>query len=206
MTTSLSKDSKPAVRTFLAVEVPESILKSVASMQRTLAPHASALKIVNPEVMHITMRFLGAVSSPRLIDVEAAARAGAEHAQPFILRLTSVGTFPGGGRTPRVIWVGLDKDAGDGAFAGLFDELEAELASRGFGRESRSFAPHLTLARVRADRPRADYDALRSAIEELRSGFDASLEFTVGELVVFRSDLSPQGPRYTALARLPLSA
>jgi 2'-5' RNA ligase len=206
MTTSLSKDSKPAVRTFLAVEVPESIRKSVASMQRRLAPHAPSLKIVNVDAMHITLRFLGAVSSPRLADVEAAARAAAASAQPFVLRLIYVGTFPGGGRPPRVIWVGLGQDAGYGAFAGLFDGLEAELASRGFGRESRSFAPHLTLARVRENRPRVDHDALRAAVEGLRRDFDNSLEFTVGDLVVFRSDLSPQGPGYTALARLPLSA
>jgi 2'-5' RNA ligase len=194
------------IRAFLAVELTDSVRQSLASIQTSLLPHTSTLNVVQSDAMHITLRFLGSVAPARIPDVEAAARAAADRSRPLSLRLTSIGTFPGGRRVPRVIWVGLEPDTGYASLTRLYGVLANELESRGFGRETRAFAPHLTLARVREDRPRAEYDDLRGTIAALARGFLPPAPFGVEELTVFRSDLSPKGPRYTALARLPLAA
>jgi 2'-5' RNA ligase len=204
--TSLSNGQEKAVRTFLAVELPEAVRRSVASIQARLTPCGPALKIVHADAMHITIRFLGGVSRSRVAGVESAALAAATRSHPMQLELTNVGTFPGGRRVPRVIWIGLAQDGGYALLRRLFEAMEDELAASGFGRESRAFAPHLTLARVREDRPRADYERLREAVEEMQRGFGPAMRFSIDSVTLFRSDVSPRGAQYTALARWPLGS
>jgi RNA 2',3'-cyclic 3'-phosphodiesterase len=156
------------------------------------------------EALHVTVRFLGAVPPSRLPDVEEAAQAAVRGFEPFSLDLDRVGTFPGGRGIPRVIWLGLERNLGYITLSRLSVRLEEELDARGFAQETREFAPHLTLARVRDGRPWTEYDGLREAVDLLETSFD-SRSFLVAALTVFRSDLEPGGPRYTALARPPLT-
>ncbi len=103
-----------------------------------------------------------------------------------------------------MIWAGLKEDGGYARLGLLFRALEDSLAARGFEREPREYSPHLTFARVRDDRSGPEYDGLRETVERLQREFGPPLPFDVSELVVFRSDLSPKGPKYTALSRAPL--
>jgi 2'-5' RNA ligase len=159
---------------------------------------------VSAEALHITLRFLGAIPPSRLPDLEEATRMAACGFEPFALDLDRLGTFPGGKRIPRVIWLGLERNVGYIALSRLFVRLEDELVTRGFAPETREFAPHLTLARVRDGRPRTEYEGLREAVDRLESTFDSG-SFPVSALAVFRSDLEPGGPRYTVLSQLPLT-
>jgi 2'-5' RNA ligase len=80
-------------------------------------------------------------------------------------------------------------------------DLEQALAmSTGYVPEEERFSPHLTLARSRDPRGDPGLEGCLSLIGETDFG-----EVRVKEIVVFRSDLTPQGARYSVMARAPLS-
>lgn len=194
------------MRLFIAVELPPAVRETVASVGTDLSTFSRLMKIVSPELIHITVRFLGSTPASRLSDVEAAVHEASHGAHPFELQLSQVGMFPGGSKPPRVVWVGLRHDDGYSALQQVFGLLEAALERRGFVREKRGFSPHLTVARVREDAPGGEARALGEAVKRLRDAGDVRGRFEVRELTVMRSDLSPSGPRYTPLVRSPLGS
>ena len=109
-------------------------------------------------------------------------------AQPLSLRTPATGSK----RRPRVLWVGLE---GDVELLGRAKQrLEGELVPLGYEPEQRAFSPHLTLARSRD--PSGDSNLVRCQ----EHGQDLDLgSAQVDRLILYRSDLSPKGARYTPL-------
>jgi 2'-5' RNA ligase len=92
-----------------------------------------------------------------------------------------------------VLWIGVDDSSG--ALLKLQQRLEDEFAREGFPKEDRAYRPHLTIARIR--RPQ---NANRLA--EIHLGFEFSnVALRLDELILFRSELSPKGSKYTAISR-----
>lgn len=176
----------PTIRAFVAIELSEEARAVLAQVGETLArqtPHG-AVKWVDPARMHLTLRFLGDTPLDKLDDLTAALDGVALQQSSFGLVLDALGCFPNE-RKPRVVWVGLEGDLGP--LQALRNSLDDVLQPLGWEPEARSFHPHLTLGRVK-DR-RADID--------LPWGQDvAPAEIPVGEMVLFESQLRPQGPRY----------
>jgi 2'-5' RNA ligase len=111
-----------------------------------------------------------------------------------------MGGFPGLER-PRILWVGADKAI---AVRALQERLDGALDRRGFGREDRSWHPHVTIGRV--------FDSRRWQQDrglELRAGMAGLASRDFGALAVtgislMRSDLLPGGARYRELTQVPL--
>ncbi len=119
-----------------------------------------------------------------------------EGSGPLTVSARGLGFFPGLKRA-RVIWVGLT-----GEVHPLIEyqkAMDKALAEIGLPREKRPFKGHLTLARIKG---RVDPGALAEIMEEF-GGFKSE-PFTVGEIILFRSQLKPAGPIYTALRRVAL--
>ncbi len=192
------------LRTFLAIELPDSVRTRLAGIEREFSRFGPVLKWSGPDLLHITLRFIGGVPQSRMPLVMEAARDASAPSHPFRLTLSGLGAFPTV-RNPRVIWVGLKKDKGYDAVQALFSDVEAGLIVRGFAPEERAFAPHITLARTRDSIAEPE----RRELGTLLAGVDARTEMTgtfpVQELTVMRSELSRGGPRYTPLARYPLA-
>jgi RNA 2',3'-cyclic 3'-phosphodiesterase len=203
MDMSLSKPESAPVRTFLAIDLPSGERARLGRLQTDFAEFASFLKWSSPELLHITLRFLGNVPAARLSLVEDAARAAAAQTQPFSLHLSGLGAFPTG-RSPRVIWVGLERDAGYATLEHLFIAAEDCLDASGFGRESRAFSPHITLARTRDAVPATERRHIAETLARVQAERDVHGSFDVTSLVVMQSDLRPTGPHYTPLATVPL--
>jgi 2'-5' RNA ligase len=111
--------------------------------------------------------------------------------RPFRVELDGLGVFPRPTKA-RVFWVGLEDEGGLAAIASALDrELE-----RDFPPEKRAFTAHLTVARLDPPSPVDPEELERSTVE--------ASPFRVGELVLYRSHLSPKGARYEPLARFPL--
>jgi len=180
------------VRLFLALDIPPAMRATLASLRQGLEPCSSGWRWVRSESIHATIRFLGEV--PRELDGRArpAWRRAARAVPGFRFRLGQLGCFPPSGR-PRVAWVGMiDEPAG--SLAALASRVEAEARGLGFEAERRPFRPHLTLARAaRAGRPVLG-----------RAAVDHGSVAHAGELRLFRSELRPDGARYTALEAFPL--
>jgi 2'-5' RNA ligase len=182
------------VRLFAAVDIPERAKEAVVA---AIAPWRELLpkgRWVPPENWHVTVKFMGR-TWPRLTGwVDTGCREAAAEIRAFRVGLGGLGVFPGPSRA-RVLWVGLeDRDGGLRALAGAVEERLA----KEFPLEKRPFSAHLTVARFNPPVP------MRELAEELKTTTIHARPFAVGELVLYRSHLSPKGARYEPLERFPL--
>lgn len=182
------------LRLFAAVDLPPRVREEI---ERTIEPWRERLprgRWVKPENWHVTVKFLGR-TYPRLVDrVHEACRQAASGIRPFRVGVEGMGVFPGPGRA-RVLWVGLvDRDESLPALARALDDRLADE----FPPEKRGFTPHLTVARFNPPVPVGEH------VDELAGTRFEVEPFGVGELVLYRSHLSPKGARYEPLERFPL--
>jgi 2'-5' RNA ligase len=184
-------EAKP-LRLFAAVEIPKRTREEVERAVAPLRRRYPEGKWVRSENWHVTVKFLGR-TMPDVVDRvrEACARA-TERVRPFRVQLEAPGVFPRP-TSARVLWIGL-RDEGEGLGV-LARALDRELA-RDFPSEKRPFTAHLTVARF-DPRVRVEPDELESAVPK-------PSPFRIGELVLFRSHLSPKGARYEPLERFAL--
>jgi 2'-5' RNA ligase len=172
--------------------VPADVRAALATEIERLSAQAHGVGWVAPENLHLTLKFLGGVEPARLERVSAALQTAARDASPFEMALRGLGAFPSPTR-PRVIWAGVH--GGNDALATLAARVDAALSGLDFPREDRPFSAHVTLGRVRE--PTRD-PALTAA---LAAGVTRDFgRFPVARMALMRSDLSPRGARYTALA------
>jgi len=183
------------VRLFVAVHLPTELTDRAAAL---LPPALPALKRVRPELMHLTLAFLGWTPDERLDAVTAAARAAVAGHRAFDLTLSGAGRFPPSGR-PRVVWLGIGEGAP--ALAALADSVTAQLRERQLTFDDRPFAPHLTLARVRDEASAPEARTVAAAIETI---VVPDLRAHIDRIAVVESVLSPKGPRYTDRFEVPL--
>ncbi len=187
-------------RLFVALDPPEPVRRRLGALsvdlRRTAGRHADEVRWVPPENVHLTLQFLGAVPEERVAEIEAALRGAAAAGRPLSLELKGAGGFPNA-RRPRVVWAGV---AGEVAALGaLVADLGRRLAPLGFAPEERPFSAHLTLGRARDGRGAPGLaGALAHAAEAGGTPWRAS------DVVLFESHLSPKGPRYEPILRVPL--
>ena len=187
------------IRTFIAVDISKAIRDRVVALQETLARASSEVKWVEPENLHVTLLFLGEVDAREVPDVCRVVADGCRDQAPFAMSVERVGCF-GNPRRPRTLWVGVG--AGTQELCALHDTLEPPLLELGcYRREERKYTPHITLGRVKSDRPS---DKLAAALHT-HAGWKGG-ETLVRELLVMSSVLTPKGPEYTVLSRARLGA
>lgn len=177
------------IRSFVAISLPE---PNLAVLERHLAEcgrAAPAFRWVEPDSLHLTLRFLGNVEQEALERVRG--ELASVRGTPFPLALGERGTF-GPRSAPRVVWLGAG--AGLESCAELAARVEAACQRAGLEAEARPFRAHVTLARARTegDRlpPLPDPPSLAP--------------WTVEDFVLYESRLRQQ-PRYVPLARYALT-
>jgi 2'-5' RNA ligase len=184
------------VRLFIALPLPPETAESAAA----LLPQVPGLRPVKPELLHLTLAFIGRVPDELLGDVIAATREAAAAQKSFAATLSTAGRFPLTGR-PHVVWLGL----GDGATesANLAAAVRAALTRHGIPFDGKPFRPHVTLARVKEDVDGPEARDIGAAVAKLTY---APLRYRVEAILPMESVLSPKGPRYTPRATVPLGA
>lgn len=186
-----------STRTFIAVAIDDRTAARAAAIIERLRSAGADVNWVAPRNLHVTLKFLGDVRNELLPAVAEAVREAAQRVPPFSLELRGVGAFPQLDR-PRTIWLGAGQ--GGDAMQRLAETVEQSLRPLGFAPEARGFTTHLTIGRVR--RPSA---ALRSLSELMRRQSDQTVGIvSVEQVIVMASTLTPRGPIYEALARIPL--
>ncbi|HEY3376725.1 MAG TPA: RNA 2',3'-cyclic phosphodiesterase [Armatimonadota bacterium] len=177
------------IRAFIAVPVDEAICAQFAEVQQRLRQAQADVSWVQTDRVHLTLKFLGNVVEEHIPPLHDALRLVAARTAPFALTMAGVGAFPSF-RRPQVLWAGVTEGMTPLAvLAGLVDEA---MAAHGFPRETRPFRAHVTLGRVKSPAHAAELRALAEAYRETTFG-----EMAVTQLRLMRSDLSPQGARYT---------
>jgi 2'-5' RNA ligase len=178
------------IRCFFAIDIEDkSTLEKITVIQKRLQETGANLKLVAPENIHITLKFVGEVPSDfvdRMVNFSREIEFS-----PFRAELCDVGCFPSLRRI-NVIWVGIRE--GNIGLVSIFQGLESRMRQLGLKPERRGFSPHITIARVRSGRNR---DKLAEVIEEVSNTF-----FGVFEVTKFRlkkSMLKPSGPTYSTI-------
>ena len=181
-----------AIRTFVAIDLDSEARRAAADWLSRLRaePDASAVRWVRPEALHVTLRFLGNIEAGRVAALARAVGAEVARIAPFELALGAPKLFPSA-RRPRVVALALEPEAG---VAELAAAVERGVVAEGCEPEARRFRAHLTLGRI----PGQSAPALPAAAGAKQA------RLRVGEVVLFRSDLSRSGARYTPLERMPL--
>ncbi len=174
------------MRTFIAIDIPRSLKQKIEANTRKARANFPELKWVEPHNLHITLKFLGEVKEKRLSDVEAAVKTAASLFSPFEIRIGAPDSFDSGGSI-RVLWLAVEQGAEP--LTELAQTIDRELTKRGFPREKRPFQAHLTIARTRKTGPRVRFSQLGLPRESLPP-------FTVREVVIYKSTLTPSGPIY----------
>lgn len=187
------------MRVFVAIELPPEIKDYLAKVQVKLKTANADVKWVNPQNIHLTLKFLGEIDEKQLMEISRILEDTARDRSQFHIRLASFGAFPNI-KSCRVIWVGIDK--GDAETKEIAKDLEREIEKIGIPKEERAFSSHITIGRMRSSLNR---QKLTQALEKLASdseGFPA--ESPVTKITLYKSTLTPQGPIYKILKEVNL--
>ncbi|MBN1812966.1 MAG: RNA 2',3'-cyclic phosphodiesterase [Anaerolineae bacterium] len=191
------------VRAFIAVPLPDSLLRQLADLQRRLGERMPqrSVRWVQTEGIHLTLKFLGDTPTDRLPGIEQALVAVARNAPGSTFTVGGIGCFPNTHR-PRVVWVGVQEPAG--RLAVLQDAIEEVMAPFGYKPEGRGFTPHLTLGRVGRKARRDEVARVGEVVASTEVGQLAEVAADRFELI--RSVLKPTGAEYTTLEVFVLGA
>jgi len=189
------------MRTFIAIEISDEMKEALHQIESHLKYSGADVKWVKPENIHLTLKFLGEVNEQKLVEIKALLDSIAGDIKPFEITIKEIGAFPKI-EYPRVIWVRLDKGAGGSKE--LAEKIDSALLKIGFEKESRPFAAHLTIGRVRSPKN-------KDKLKEKVASFDASQlsavkPHAISSVVLFHSTLTPQGSIYTKLHEAKLAA
>lgn len=189
--------SEDQVRSFISIDLEDQqVLSRVASILSSLQALGGDLKPVERDNIHLTLKFLGNVSTARLAEVKSSLL---QLAFPsFSVEIKGAGAFPNLNRM-NVIWVGVSE--GWSQVEQIYEQVEKLLSSLGFKRENRPFSPHITIARVRSSWKR---DEIANFLRRLSD--ESFGKISVDKVRLKQSILSSSGPKYSTLLEVsPLS-
>lgn len=176
------------VRIFIAIDLPRHIQEQIRASQTILSTTGAKLTLVNPDVTHITLKFIGEVDLPHLDAITAAFSTILY--EPFSYEV--LGIAGNNQHSPRVIW-GNVQDGGH--CSRLHRVIDDTLSPLGISRESRTFTPHITIARVKTFHPSLLQVLRRTSQTRLGAG-------EVHGIHLKKSTLLPGGPQYEDIAEV----
>lgn len=184
------------LRLFVAADLPGEVRERIASAAEA-ARTLEGARWVKAENLHLTLKFIGDYEEDKLERLREEVAAAAALCTGFTAALGGCGAFPSHSRA-RVLWLGMAR--GEEEAAATARKLDSRLERLGVKREERPFRGHLTLARLRIPSDCSSWlEGLEERLKDLRD-----MDFEVGEIVLYRSILGPQGPTYVPVERAPL--
>jgi RNA 2',3'-cyclic 3'-phosphodiesterase len=188
------------IRAFIAIELPSSIQKKLGEVINGLkGQNTDVVRWVAPHNIHVTLKFLGDVSTNNLQVLTQILGSEVSRYHPFEITIGGLGAFPNL-RQPRVVWVGVQAPP---ILITVQRGIEAETRRMGYVAEERPFSPHLTIGRMSHNATQADIRQIAVILSNIQV---AELGTVPVEAVrLFKSDLQPGGAVYTAIATAQLS-
>ena len=177
------------MRLFVALAVPTEVREKIASLIRELRVVDANPKWINPDNLHVTLKFIGEVPPEKAVEI-GDVLATIRTRQLVVVEFGDVGFFPDVQR-PSVAWVGIQPPQ---FLSSLAAEVNYVLAPLGFPREEKAFVPHLTIARFKETRLSP---ALHAEIEKQKSRKFGTL--ATGEFHLIESKRKSAGAEYTTL-------
>ena len=197
------------MRIFIGIDLDSDVRTRIERFLEGVEGFAPEARWVRPESLHVTLKFIGEQPPERVEAITERLRR--VESSRFEIRIRGYGFFPTA-NAPRVFWIGID--AGP-QLAELAESIDIATAELGIPREDRPFSPHLTLARAGAGRSsgspkrqKGDGPNATFAVLAKRLAAMGELDFgtmTAHEFILYQSQLSPRGSKYTKLQRFALN-
>lgn len=169
------------MRLFFAIELPERLQEALSETSARLRDGVRG-RYVAPDSFHVTLAFLGEVMWTDAEALGTLLEAVAGRHPVFDATLGPLGTF---GRARRAtLWQGFA--AGGDEMRILAEDLRGELRRAGYGFDSKTFLPHVTLMRVA--------DVTGGVLP-----MPAVATSAIARVALLRSDLTGPRPVYEAL-------
>jgi 2'-5' RNA ligase len=195
------------MRIFIGIDLDPEVRMRISRLMEGIQGFAPEARWVRPESLHITLKFIGE-QSPDKGDAMAD-RLRKIQASPFEVGFSGYGFFPTA-KAPRVFWIGIHSGP---QLAGLAESIDKAVAELGIPPEDHAYSPHLTLARGgrkssgspkwrSGDEPNSVFAELQKRLHGI-SGLDFGT-MVVREFILYQSQLSPGGSKYTKLHSFPL--
>lgn len=197
----MSARDRDKIRAFVAIELDDDTKAHIAAAIESLRQkQIDNLRLVRPEGVHLTLKFLGDIDADRVPAVAQAMLQAAERHAPFGLMLGAPGMFPNANRA-RVLWIGVDRSPQPLRL--LQAGIENALTAIGFSPERRGFNPHLTIGRMHHRASRSDRSRAATALSSLYLPEDQPI--AVNAISLMKSTLLPDGAIYERIAYAYLS-
>jgi 2'-5' RNA ligase len=175
-------------RSFISVDIDAG--PELVNVCKDLKDTRSRLKVVDPRILHITLKFLGDIEERLVPEIVSVMRDSVEGIDPFHFDLRGVGAFPNSKKI-RVVWVGIPDP---GPMPVLVERLEEGLSGLGFEKERREFRPHLTVARAKDPRGMEEVREIMNGLKDHHFGTQ-----DVSSIRLKKSILGPKGPTYSTV-------
>ena len=176
------------MRLFIAIVLAKDIRNKLADVQSALQKVQPDIKLVEPDNIHLTLRFLGEVAEDKLPEVARAISAVENH-PAFELELKGLGAFPMA-QQPKVVWVkGVDNSH---TTEKVYNDLETALIKAGFPPDDHKFSIHITLGRNKTPKYTNEFQGMMDKYCLESFGKQAAQKVSL-----IRSTLTPAGPIYT---------
>lgn len=181
------------LRAFIAIEIENTeTLNNIIKWKKQLETLGIDAKFVEDENIHLTIRFLGEISTASLEQIKELLDNVSKMFKPFEIKVAGFGAFPNVYR-PRVLWVGIVE--GFETLANIRKYIDSEIVRRGLKdvhKDQHEFSPHITIARLKSYR----------GVEKLQKYFDEYKDYvfgssTITQIKIKRSILTPRGPIYS---------
>ena len=180
-------------RGFIAVDID--VFSKLLEFEKEIKETGANVKLVEPENVHITLKFLGDTDESRIDEIDKIMKDAVKEIDPFNIQLEGAGVFPNQNYI-KVIWIGIKQ----GEPIELIErKIDEQLSKIGFKKEKRGFSPHLTIARVKSAKGK---DGILHVIEKYRDV--QFVDIRVDSIKLKKSDLTPKGPIYTTLIDVKL--
>jgi len=179
------------MRCFISIDLPEEVKKELAAVQSQIPKENAKILNVNPEILHLTLRFLGEIDDFKANKTKEILNS--LKVKKFKAKISKMGIFPSENFI-RVVWIGLEPAE---KFKELHELIDNELEKINIQKDER-FESHVTLCRVKFIKDKKGF------MEKLKKIKVKEIEFNVDKISFKKSVLMPEGPVYEDISEIKL--
>ncbi len=177
-------------RAFISVHIEPN--EKLMDIWNELSRGKTSLKMVDPDKLHVTLKFLGDTDISLNDDIIRIIEDVTSDIESFEIQIRDMGAFPSPNYI-KVVWLGVESS---GTFENISLELNESLKSLGFKKE-KGFKGHLTLARVKSAKDK------NKIIKMIKVNRDVCvLNMSVSGINLMKSTLTPKGPIYEVVRNI----